>query len=459
MNTLSVLLKKNTPLILIVVSSFLIKLFFLIITKEMPLTNDPADYYQRAIALVEGRGYLGSSYRPPLHPLFLAIIFYLFNKSIVIARFSQVVLSSVNVLVIYGIGKRIFNKNIGLISALIFSLYPTFIFYSHTLWPENLFNLIFTSSLYLIIRYRDEKLKRDLIFAGILWGLASLAKATTVHFIPFIFLWFIINEKYKKGFFKESVKEILIFSCFTFMVIAPWTYRNYLVHKHFVLISTNMGSMFRTGNNFASLFIPVDDCWSNDFTDGPLFLAMKDEYKIDKRLLRAGLHFVKDNKLLFIKKCLWEAYHLFTLDSFALRHLRGRIYGNLSLSTIRAVTMVVVSSFIIVMLLGSLGFVSSRNDKNKWLFIMFIAYTILIHSVTVSMSRYRLPFMPFFIIYTSFALYNFKTILREVTRSSRLYIFLVCIIFLIISWYMSIPLIADMLATGGQHFHFNYCFK
>ena len=458
MDPLTCALKKNKELLAIIAFSLLLKIFFLFITREMPLSNDQIDYYQRAIALVDGKGFLGSTFKAPLHPFLIAIIFYLFNNSIISAIFFQVILSTLNVFVIYCIGKRIFNKKVGLISALIFSLYPTLIFFSITLWTETLFNLIFSCSIYFIIKYKHAEKKKDVVIAGILWGFASLTRGAAVFFIPFIFLWFIFS---KKRFSKESVKEIFIFSFFAFIIIAPWTYRNCLVQNNFVLITTGLGDIFRTGNNSASLFIPVDDCWHIDFTDGAVtHLTMrKIEYWRNRKLIKSGLEFINQNRLLFMKKCLWEACHLFTLDSFALRHLRRGVYEDVSLCSIRAITIAVVASYAIVAVMGLLGFVGSKDDNNRWLFIIFTAYIILVHSITVSMSRYRIPFMLFFIIYASFAFSSFKTVLRDVFHSYRFYIFLLCTAFFVISWYMSAPLIYDMLSTGGQHFQQNYCFE
>ena len=448
--------KGYTFLIAIIGVSLLVKILLLVITTTIPekflFVGDQFEYFMRASALVKGKGYHHySTFRPPLYPLFLALIFYLF-RSIFAAKLIQILLSTFNVFILYLMSKRIFDEKVGLISALIFSLYPNLIFFSHTLWTETLFVFLLVSSIYFLIEFRYTQRNLLLLLSGLTWGLASLTRSLLFYFLPIIFLWFMIFEK---GRHKEKIIHFSLFAIITLITIAPWTYRNYLVYRSLLPISTTGGWIFRIGNNPKSVFVPKDDCKDWSFADGKKpFWFSREEVIEERHMYKRGLNFIINNNLLFLKKSLWEGRHFYTLDSFAIRHLRNGWYGKVPLSMIRALTTIIIVSYILVILMGTIGFIYSKNDDNKWLFIILIFIYTLIHSLAFSMSRYRLPLIPFVIIYSSYSFAHLHKIWKNILTFPKIFILIACFTFWIVIWTFDIPLLSDMLLTGGKNFQF-----
>ena len=118
--------------------------------------------------------------------------------------------------------------------------------------------------------------------------------------LPAILLWlFIRSEK------KTAVRAVLTFTACAFLAIAPWTARNYRVHKGFVLITAHEGgSLFLGHNPYAKGGADFDylDTPYGSFDRDPA-LSLKQRAVIAQRLAR---EFIRENpgreaQLFFLK--------------------------------------------------------------------------------------------------------------------------------------------------------------
>jgi 4-amino-4-deoxy-L-arabinose transferase-like glycosyltransferase len=105
------------------------------------------------------------------------------------ARLVNVILGSLSAVLIFKIGKKWFNFQTGLGSALAFSLLPIVVANNGSAYLETLLILLILISFEMYLRIIHSRKKRDFILLGISLGLAVLTKFVAV---PIVILYFIL---------------------------------------------------------------------------------------------------------------------------------------------------------------------------------------------------------------------------------------------------------------------------
>ena len=84
---------------------------------------------------------------------------------------------------------------------------------------------------------------RNALFAGVLLGLALLARSTALALPPVLGIWLFLRHRDRR-----SLKVAAVFVVVTYLVIAPWVVRNEFVMKT-LAVSTNGGYTLWLGDN------------------------------------------------------------------------------------------------------------------------------------------------------------------------------------------------------------------
>jgi len=122
-------------------------------------------------------------------------------------------IGALSVIILYLLGKEIFNKKVGLISSLIFAFIPLHVFYSGRILTDVLFTF-FVLLTFLSFWKGDEKgNKNQRILFGIFLALALLSRYTALWIIPVFFIYLLIKNKSFK-FLKERNLWISILAFF-----------------------------------------------------------------------------------------------------------------------------------------------------------------------------------------------------------------------------------------------------
>ena len=238
--------------------------------RHVSLRSDAFNYYNIASNLANGNGFSdhfpeihstlvhSTAWRPPLYPVILAVAFFFFGTHLFIAQLVNSTMTVIDSVLIYSlvvqtlsdkIGNTASNKNIsvaGMAASLIFITYPPL--FSNTFVPlsEPLLILLFLSTVMLFS-------KRHYFLTCVACGMLVLTKPGT-EMVVLITLIFI----FKRVGIKKTAKCLGI----VFLVVLPWTFRNYLVLGAPVLETSD-------GFNLASEYSAVAQK-SNSFTD-PVF--------------------------------------------------------------------------------------------------------------------------------------------------------------------------------------------
>ncbi len=139
---------------------------------------------------------VGGFFMGPAYFYLAAPFFWLFNSNPVGSSVMVALLSVVTVWFIYKIGKDFFSKKAGLIAALLYTLSPLVIIYSHSSWNPNVmpfFTLLTVYILYKGIQYRNIFL---LVFCGFVFGIDIQFHYVELFIGPVIILYTISSYLY-----------------------------------------------------------------------------------------------------------------------------------------------------------------------------------------------------------------------------------------------------------------------
>jgi len=227
-----------------------------VLSQLLPL-NAGRNFYQYnepshiAWALVSGFGYsapwphttvAATAQQPPLYPLLLAAIFkfagpYTYS-SLWIAVGLNAFSSALTAVLIMRIGKRDFGAATGLLAAWVWACWQYEAVVSIRLWESSLSALLLMLVLWLLPELSDSLRASRWLFFGALAGIAGLINTTLLGLFPFFWLW-LWASYHRRG---RSCYTVLIASiAVCFLILVPWTIRNYAAFNRVVPIRDNFG--------------------------------------------------------------------------------------------------------------------------------------------------------------------------------------------------------------------------
>lgn len=162
---------------------------------------------------------------PPLYTLCVAASFKLFGTSKINAFYVSIFFSIASILLIYALGRLMYSRAVGLLSALILTLDPISIICSQKIWMESLIVFLTTATLYVAIKAIKTQKHHLFIWSGIISGLGASTKYTggiaTVILVVYALF-------YNRKLFKDRCFLIGLFM--PVVVLLPWIAWNISVY-------------------------------------------------------------------------------------------------------------------------------------------------------------------------------------------------------------------------------------
>ena len=225
-----------------------------------PLTHDEREYLVLAKGLAEGRGftYDGSGHtgtdqqfgRAPGYPVFLALIGtgrgdYVHAPARV--KITQAFVGAATVWLIGVIALGAAGPRAGVAAAVMAAIYPPLVWIAAYVFSETLYSAVallaahtLQSAVAASRRRTSKRAALSALAAGTLAGVAILIRPAMLLFVPLAILWLIS---------RRQVPLALAFAIASAAVVAPWTARNTRVHGRLVLVASEGGVTFWTGNH------------------------------------------------------------------------------------------------------------------------------------------------------------------------------------------------------------------
>lgn len=394
-------------LLAIFLFAFLLRLVYILQYRSSPFFSHPIidgeTYDRMAWNLAQGKGlWKGAFWQPPLYPAFLGLIYTLLGRSPLNARLVQALLGSASCLLLYGIARRILNRPAAAAAGFIMAAYGVLIYFDGEILIPSLYIFLLLAGLLLLLRAGDGGGAIRWGEAGIVLGLASLARPNILLFIPLAALWAGIRAEGEKGLRRLAPALFLLLGAF--VSVAPVTLRNLIVSKDFVLISSNGGLNFYLGNNPAAeetvAIRPgfhwdrlVDEPFCEEGVSAP---SARSRY-----FFRKAFTFIRGNPLSFLS-LLGEKFARFW-NSFEMGRNQD-VYASRKDSSLLALLLWRVGPFGfpfgLLAPLACAGFFTSWALRNRLLpLTLFLLATCLSVVLFFPASRYRLPVVPVLILF------------------------------------------------------------
>ena len=162
---------------------------------------------------------------------FLSTFYYIFGVNDLALGLLQMSVSIGIVYFVYSIVSSLFNKEVGLMSALLIALLPINIRMNSSLYPDPFATLFCLASLNYLILFFENKIRlKNLIFSGLFYCLAYFSTTGVLLFLPVLLLTFLFFSIKDRLFFsKKVIKNSLIFLigfCIVFIPIKSIEYAN-----------------------------------------------------------------------------------------------------------------------------------------------------------------------------------------------------------------------------------------
>jgi 4-amino-4-deoxy-L-arabinose transferase-like glycosyltransferase len=227
---------------------------------DKPLTHDEEEYLHLAENAAAGRGLTYAAPedggpdverfgRAPLYPLLLSAVVRVAPSAHVLPaiRITQSVLGAVAIVLLALVAQQAAGATAGVIAAWIAGLYPPLVWMPAYILSESLYVPLALANVLALgwclerDRSHGASAPRWLLLAcGALGGVAALTRPVHVLFLIAVGVRLLVERR---------ARWAMLVAVGAILVIAPWTARNYREHQRLVLIASEGGITFWTGNH------------------------------------------------------------------------------------------------------------------------------------------------------------------------------------------------------------------
>jgi 4-amino-4-deoxy-L-arabinose transferase-like glycosyltransferase len=402
-------LKSNCGVVAVLLLALAVRAWYLYYYSTLPdwtqLTVD--NYYHHHWAQsIAGGNILGDTtyFRAPFYVFCLGLLYALWGSSLWVARLFGLAVGMASVMMTYLMGKRFFNARVGLIAALIQSVYPIVIYFEGELLLDPLFMLLLQLFVHRLLIWHENKSVKSALCAGLWLGLAAITRPTALVFVPVTVLVFIATLR-RTRLWEKPVTAFLVG---VLLLIAPITIRNLAVAGDPVLIASQGGINLYIGNNpqadgvSAVLPEPFGHNWQiKDIT-------YRAEQATGKQLtpgavsnfwMRRALDWMARHPGEFVILYGKKLYYSFSDREVSNNRELSSFFNRIPLLKYNPLSFGILFIFSVVGVAAGL-----RQKASVRLLVLLVVSYIFVMSLFFFTSRFRLPLLPYYFLLSAFGL-------------------------------------------------------
>ena len=360
-------------------------------------------YYRTAAQLRDGAGFVYDlKTRRPLvawpvgYPLFLATIFRVTGPSVWVAKVANIVLAVACVALTYDLARRLFNVYVAALAALLLALLPGFVVYVSLVSTDLLFMTLFTGAYVASLRSAESpRPARTAVAVGIVNGALALVRGPGLFMAP-VWAWLQWQTARPRLSLRRAV---LLTVAGTFIVLAPWMVRNYLLFDRLIFVSANTGVNLWIGNN------PNADgayAFPRDMSN-PLFIYFSDALATEDHAYRLAFEFMRTRpgdalrllpaKLFFFYNANDYGLHWNRLSARDPAQRGGGVAAFAFVNVVYVMVVLAAGAGVLHLLLGP------RRTRLAYSGLWIALYWTLIHLPFFGQDRFILPLLPVLTMY------------------------------------------------------------
>jgi tetratricopeptide (TPR) repeat protein len=376
-------------------------------------------HHEWALQIADGNVFPDTVFfRAPLYPLILGLLYSVSGASILFAKIFWMIISALSCVLIYRVTSRVLDGSAARIAGIIMALYGTIIFFdSQFLFPVLIVFLNLAAVLFLL-KYNDGENPAYLYLSALTFGLSAITRPNILAVVPFVLLWFVIVSAKSKSL-RYRLVHAVVFLMLLVLPILPTAIHNYRVSQEFIPISSQGGVNLYIGNNPTAdgLVVSMPEFPPGKWVAWNEFIELTDsiaEQETGKQLGPGEISSYWVSKTLSWVKSDFGGFLTLTFKKFFV-FFAGRevpnnwqIYFYKSFSTLLSFLILDVGiklPFGLIMPLALAGIVLTRSRWRQMLplhlMIWIYAPAVIIFFVN---ARYRLPIVPFAIVFAAAAL-------------------------------------------------------
>jgi tetratricopeptide (TPR) repeat protein len=413
----------------IFVFAFAVRFIYLNQIKELPffdtLTMDAQYHDQWAQSILEGEDFTGGVFfRAPLYPYFLAMTYKIFGHNYFTPRLIQFLIGSASCVLIFLLGRKLFNRKTGVIAGFLACLYGVFIYFEgELLIPVLLVFLDLLLILSLLWAAKKPSYGRWALSGGLL-GLSAVARPNILLAGVGFLLWIILHFRGKD---KGRGKSFAYAGCFVLgaiLIISPVTLRNYIKGNDLVLIASQGGMNFYIGNNpqsdgVSALLPGARTTWRGSFKDA-INIAEKETNRslkpsqVSRFWYMKGFKFLTEKPFSFLKLMLRKFVLFWNGNEWS--NNRDFYFFARSAPLLRILTwrFIIYFPFGLIAPLAMIGIVIAHRAKKDIFILEIFLFTYMLSVILFFVTaRYRVPLLPILILFAAYALDRFIYELRQ----------------------------------------------
>jgi 4-amino-4-deoxy-L-arabinose transferase-like glycosyltransferase len=211
-------------------------------------SGDPYHYGEIAHGFVQ-HGFTTLTRRAAsLYPEWLALVYRLGGNDLVVVLL-QSLLHVGTCLLVFSLGRHLYNARTGLLAGLFCALHPMLLRYVPDLQMETFLTFLCMLTVWLAVRFYEQRTLANGVLLGAVGMVTVLTKGVILpYLVVFGGISFLLALR---GRSTKGVVAVMVMFLAMALILAPWTYRNYRVTDgRFVLLTPGASDSFLRGYIF-----------------------------------------------------------------------------------------------------------------------------------------------------------------------------------------------------------------
>ncbi|MDW7991593.1 MAG: glycosyltransferase family 39 protein [Anaerolineae bacterium] len=329
-----------------------------------------------------------TSFRPPLYPAFLALVYGVsgLTHRFAAARLVQALLGALLAPMTYAVGQRYGLGERGARgAALAVAGYPILVAYPLALVTENLFFPLVLASALALLRADEKNRPRDWFLAGLLLGLAALTRSVISLFALLAAGWALFSDPSRW----TGMRNCLLVLAGILLLTLPWAARNTLLHGRPTFVESSLGYQMYLGYHPASTGTFNADIAAD-------LLTIVDDAERNERGLRAVAEFIRADPARVPYLMVRKLGYFWGLEKRALVYFYSNNYfGPLPAWVLILALLLVSVPLALISLPAVVGLVFDRPRRPVTLVTLLLVGYILPHMLILAEDRFHLVLIPF----------------------------------------------------------------
>jgi len=325
---------------------------------------------------------------PPLYAYYL-YFFSFFNfenyNYITLVLLSQILLSSISVILFYKISKLFFSENISFFSSIIFSAFPIHLYACSQISSISLQTFLSIVFFYFFFQCINKKNFLSFFLFSFVGGLLILLRGE-------FWVIFLLSVIYLFIFFKIKIKQLLLIILISLITTSPYLARNFLIFEKITVLESFGYNLWKGNHPFAKKnSAPQGSEISNENIEKKLKEIKIDKYyriNWDQIFLEEAVNNILEDPLgylfFYIKKVI--SFILININSGDSKYWNPMHYLPLLLFGITSLIGIVLSD--------------KKSNQFNYLILIFFLNVFIFSTVSI-LPRYKLAILPLQIIFTN----------------------------------------------------------